>query len=135
MSGCNNLNKVKAYKKVAKNYYEAVDILNRKKLAFGEPAVVSFYYPDESDLDRVIKLAIGYGSINGGVEILSNINNDSSTRIDNAQVEINKDGEKQVVTVSDAFDYVIGKINEYDYDVIDDDVIIDIINGSFEQNI
>jgi hypothetical protein len=135
MSGNCNLNKVKAYKKVAKNYYAAVGILNEKKLAFGEPAVVPFYYPDESDLDRKIKLAVGYGSINGGVEVLSNIHNDSSTRIDDATVAINKDGEKQVVTVSEAFDYVIGKINEFDYDNIDDDVIIDIINGSFEQNI
>lgn len=74
----NNLNKAKAYKKVAKNYYDAVDILNSKKLAFGEPAVVPFYYPDESDLDRQIKLAIGYGSINGGVEVMTNLNQDSS---------------------------------------------------------
>lgn len=125
-----DLNKVKAYKKVAKNYYDAVGILNAKKLAFGEPAVVPFYHPDESDLDRVIRLAVGYGSINGGVEILTNIFNDSSTRIDNAECAMVIDGEQKVLTMSEAFDYILRKLESIDVQNIPKDEINDIIIGS-----
>lgn len=125
----NNLNKVKAYKKVAKNYYDAVGILNAKKLAFGEPAVVPFYHPDESDIDRQIRLAIGYGSINGGVEVLTNLNQDSSTRVDNTECAMVIDGEEKVLTMHDAFDYVLRKLESFDYSEMSEDVIDDIING------
>lgn len=125
------LNKVKAYKKVTKNYYDAVSVLNSKKLAFGEPAVVPFYYPDESDLDRVVKLAVGYGSINGGVEIFSNINNggDSSTRIDNAECAVMVDGQEQVMKISDAFNYIIEKLEGYDYGSLSEEEINKIIHS------
>jgi hypothetical protein len=125
----NDLNKVKAYKRVAKNYYEAVGILNDKKLAFGEPAVVPFYYPDKSDLDRVIRLAVGYGSINGGVEILSNINNSTSKRIDDAECEMTIDGEQKILTMSEAFDYILRKLESVDDQSIPEEEITDIIIG------
>ena len=124
----NNLNKVKAYKKVAKNYYDAVGILNSKKLAFGEPAVVPFYHPDESDLDRQIRLAIGYGSINGDVEIMTKLNHDSSTRIDDAECAITIEGESKVLTISEAFDYVLKKLESFDFTEIPKDEIDDIIS-------
>lgn len=124
----NNLNKAKAYKKVAKNYYDAVGILNSKKLAFGEPAVVPFYHPDESDLDRQIRLAIGYGSINGGVEIMTNLNQDSSTRIDDAECAMTIEGESKVLTISEAFDYVLKKLESFDFTEIPKDEIDDIIS-------
>ena len=127
MSGNCNLNKVKAYKRVAKNYYAAVGILNEKKLAFGEPAVVPFYYPDESDLDRKIKLAVGYGSINGGVEVITNLNQDSSTRIDDDECAMTIEGERKVLTMSEAFDYILRKLESFDFTEIPKDEIDDII--------
>ena len=123
-----NLNKVKAYKRVAKNYYAAVGILNEKKLAFGEPAVVPFYYPDESDLDRKIKLAVGYGSINGGVEIMTNLNQDSSTRIDDAECAMTIEGESKVLTISEAFDYILRKLESLDITESPNDKVDNIIN-------
>ena len=81
-----NITKFNAYKRIAKNYLDAVNILNERPLVLGEPAVVPFYYPSEDDPDRIIKLVIGVGSINGQIEILSNINYDSSTRINDATI-------------------------------------------------
>ena len=123
-----NLNKAKAYKKVVGSFDEAVDILNSKKLAFGEPAVVPFYYPEDSSS---IRLAIGYGSLNGGVEIVSSVNIPQDKRIDDSTVEVRDvDSSTSIMTVADAFEYVLYKIDEFNRNALTEKDINDIINGN-----
>ena len=124
-----NINKIKAYKKVAKSYYDAVRILYERKLAFGEPAIVPFYHPDETDPDKKVKLAIGFGSINGGVEVLPTTLMDSSTRIDDSEVGIVIDGETHIFRVADAFEYILEQINDIANGSISDDDIRNIVNS------
>lgn len=85
----NNLNKAAAYKKIERDFYAAVEILNNRNLAFGEPAVVPYYHPNADYEDREIRLAIGYGSLNGEVEIVSTAN-DASTDVYRLQKEIDQ---------------------------------------------
>ncbi len=122
-----NINKFNAYKRIAKSFFDAVKILNERPLVLGEPAVVPFYYPDESDLDRQIRLAIGYGSINGGVEVMTNLNQDSSTRIDDAECAMTIEGERKVLTMSEAFDYILRKLESFDFTEIPKNEIDEII--------
>lgn len=83
-----NLTKYDAYRHIADNYDDAVRILKEKHLALGEPAVVSFYYPDKDDDNRQIMTMLGIGSMNGETETISRISNDSSTIIENLQKKI-----------------------------------------------
>ena len=73
-----NFNKYNAYRLVADDYTAAVDIMKSKKLGFGEPAVVPFYYPDKNDENRKIRLMLGLGSIDGNIEIFVNTPHDPS---------------------------------------------------------
>lgn len=125
-----DITKFNAYKYVAKSYFDAVDILNNKPLVLGEPAVVPFYYPREDDPDRIIKLLMGVGSINGQVEILNNINYDSSTRIDDDTI-YNSDA-STVMTMRETLDYIFNRIDDVDDEIPDpmeSSEVDDIIRG------
>ena len=80
-----NITKFNAYKKVLNNYQEAIDKLNERPLAFGEPAVVAYYYPSVDDENKVIKLLLGVGSINGEIALFD-------------QTGVSKENEPIVVT-------------------------------------
>ena len=49
-----NLNKYKAYKKIADNYNQALDLVRDKRPVLGEPVVVPYYSPDVDDPDNFI---------------------------------------------------------------------------------
>jgi len=125
-----NITKFNAYKRIAKNYFDAVDILNERPLVLGEPACVPFYYPCDDDPDRIIKLLMGVGSINGQVEILSNLKYDSSTRIDDATI-YNRDA-STVMTMGETLDYIFDRIDDVEEEIpdpMDSSEVEDIING------
>ena len=125
-----NIDKFNAYKKIAKNYFDAANILSNKPLVLGEPAVVPYYSPSEDDEDRVIKLLMGVGSINGAVEIINSSGGDASTRIDDAQI-YNSDA-STVMTMRDTLDYIFNKIDEVEDEIptpMEPNEVDDIING------
>lgn len=72
MVDISNISKFNAYRTVADDFVAAEEIMKNKKLAYGEPAVVPFYYPNKDDENRLVKLMFGIGSIDGNVEIFSN---------------------------------------------------------------
>ena len=68
MKGCynmQNLNKYKAYKNVADNYDQALDLVRDKRPVLGEPVVVPYYSPDVDDPDKRISILFAVGSLNG----------------------------------------------------------------------
>lgn len=71
-----NINKYNAYRQVADDYTAAVEFMKSKKLAYGEPAVVPFYYPNKDDANKVVKLMLGIGSLDDNVEIFANVTNE-----------------------------------------------------------
>lgn len=60
-----NLNKYKAYKNIADNYNQALDLVREKRPVLGEPVVVPYYSPDVDDPDRRISILFAIGSLNG----------------------------------------------------------------------
>ena len=60
-----NLNKYKAYKNIADNYNQALDLVREKRPVLGEPVVVPYYSPDVNDPDRRISILFAIGSLNG----------------------------------------------------------------------
>ena len=72
MKGCynmQNLNKYKAYKKIADNYNQALDLVKDKLPVLGEPVVVPYYSPDVDDPDRRISMLFAVGSLNGEIKV------------------------------------------------------------------
>lgn len=67
-----NMNKQTAYKEIVANYDAARTLLYERKLAYGESAIVPFYYPDRTSPVKTVELMEGVGSVNG--EILINCN-------------------------------------------------------------
>jgi len=105
MNNQNSLSKYNAYTEIASNYEAARDILFQKKLALGEPATVSFYYPDrDSDPEvRVVKTMLGIGSINGTIMSICDILG-SDTYADGANVYVSERGE--YMSLGDAINYL-----------------------------
>lgn len=125
-----NITKFNAYKRIAKSYFDALDILNERPLVLGEPACVPYYYPSEDDPGRIIKLLMGVGSINGQVEIINGITEDSSTRIDDSTI-YNSDA-STVMTMRETLDYIFDKIDDVEEEIpdpMDSSEVEDIING------
>ena len=125
-----NISKFNAYKKIAKSYFDAVDILDSKPLVLGEPAVVPYWDPSEDDENRVIRLLMGVGSIDGKVDIINGHSEDSSIRIDDAEV-YNRDA-STVMTMRDTLDYIFDKIYVVEDEIptpMKHDEVEDIING------
>ena len=60
-----NLNKYKAYKNIADNYNQALDLVRDKRPVLGEPVVVPYYSPGIDDPDRRISILFAIGSLNG----------------------------------------------------------------------
>lgn len=60
-----NLNKYKAYKNIADNYDQALDLVRDKRPVLGEPVVVPYYSPDVDDPDKRISILFAVGSLNG----------------------------------------------------------------------
>ena len=66
MKGCYNmpnLNKYKAYKKIADNYNQALDLVRDKRPVLGEPVVVPYYSPDVDDPDKRISILFAVSTI------------------------------------------------------------------------
>ena len=125
-----NITKFNAYKKIAKSYFDAVDILENRPLVLGEPAVVPYWDPSEDDENRVIKLLMGVGSIDGQIEIINGGNHDTSTRIDDAEI-YNRDA-STVMTMRETLDYIFDKIDDVEDEIpipMEHDEVEDIING------
>lgn len=126
-----NIEKFNAYKKIAKSYFDAVDILDNKPLVLGEPAVVPYWDPSEDSENRVIKLLMGVGSIDGNVEIINGGGHDASTRIDDAEI-YNSDA-STVMTMRETIDYIFDKIDDVEDEIptpMEHDEVEDIINGA-----
>ena len=73
MKGCYNmpnLNKYKAYKNIADNYDQALDLVRNKRPVLGEPVVVPYYSSDVDDSDKRINLLFVVGSLNGEFVII-----------------------------------------------------------------
>ena len=98
-----NLSKYTAYKEIASNYDEARALLESKKLAYGEGAVVSFYFPGRSAEVKTIEQMLGVGGIDGNIMIYSNILGTDS-RVDNATIFL--ESKNKTVKLSEAFDIV-----------------------------
>jgi len=64
-----NLNKYKAYKNIADNYDQALDLIRDKLPVLGEPVVVPYYSPDVYDPDRRISMLFAVGSLNGEFKV------------------------------------------------------------------
>lgn len=64
-----SVNKFTAYKEIAQNYTDAIDIMSRKQLVLGEPAIVPYYTDLENNEDD-ISLLLGIGSIGGRISII-----------------------------------------------------------------
>lgn len=98
-----NLSKYTAYKEIASNYDEARALLESKKLAYGEGAVVSFYFPGRSAEVKTIEQMLGVGGIDGNIMIYSNILG-ADSRVDNATIFL--ESKNKTVKLSEAFDIV-----------------------------
>ena len=59
---------------------------------------------------------------------MTNLNQDSSTRIDDAECAMTIEGERKVLTMSEAFDYILRKLESFDFTEIPKDEIDDIIS-------
>lgn len=101
----NDILKYNAYREVASNYEAARDIIYQLKPAYGETAIVPFFYPDRTDPNKTIQLLMGVGSLNGNVMFQSNIMG-SDTRVDNASVYVASAGGD--MSVKDAIEYIAG---------------------------
>lgn len=60
-----NLNKYKAYKNIADNYDQALDLVRDKRPVLGEPVAVPYYSPDVDDPNKRISILFAVGSLNG----------------------------------------------------------------------
>ena len=61
-----NLKKYRAYKNVADNYDQALDLIRDRHPVLGEPVVVPYYLQDIDNPDkRRINLLFAVGSLNG----------------------------------------------------------------------
>jgi hypothetical protein len=60
---------------------------------------------------------------------MTNLNQDSSTRIDDAECAMTIEGESKVLTMSEAFDYILRKLESIDVQDIPEDEIYDIIGS------
>ena len=98
-----NLSKYTAYKEIASNYDEARALLESKKLAYGEGAVVSLYFPGRSAEVKTIEQMLGVGGIDGNIMIYSNILG-ADSRVDNATIFL--ESKNKTVKLSEAFDIV-----------------------------
>ena len=101
-SSPNSMWKFNAYREVATNYEVARDIIYQKRLAYGEAAIVPYYYPDRSSEDKKVQNLVGIGALDGDVMFISDMIG-GDTNIDNATVTV--DGIE--MTVKDAFAYVM----------------------------
>ena len=98
-----NLSKYTAYKEIASNYDEARALLESKKLAYGEGAVVSFYFPGRSAEVKTIEQMLGVGGIDGNIMVYSNILG-ADSRVDDATIFLAS--KNKTVKLSEAFDIV-----------------------------
>ena len=98
-----NLSKYTAYKEIASNYDEARALLESKKLAYGEGAVVSFYFPGRSAEVKTIEQMLGVGGIDGNIMIYSNILG-ADSKVDSATMFL--ESKNKTVKLSEAFDIV-----------------------------
>jgi hypothetical protein len=78
-----NLNKYKAYKNIADNYDQALDLVRDKLPVLGEPVVVPYYSPDVYDPDRRISMLFVVGSLNGEFKVFEP-NDDIIAHIDSS---------------------------------------------------
>lgn len=134
-----NLSKYTAYKEIASNYDEARALLESKKLAYGEGAVVSFYFPGRSAEVKSIEQMLGVGGIDGNIMVYSNILG-SDSRVDDATIFLAS--KNKTVKLSEAFDIVtentddrtlaaIGEIKaSIDAQTVNDAEKLDLINAS-----
>ena len=60
-----NLKKYRAYKNVADDYDQALDLVREKRPVLGEPVVIPYYSPDVDDPDKRISILFAVGSLNG----------------------------------------------------------------------
>ena len=104
-----NLSKYTAYKEIASNYDEARALLESKKLAYGEGAVVSFYFPGRSAEVKTIEQMLGVGGIDGNIMVYSNILG-ADSRVDDATIFLAS--KNKTVKLSEAFDMVTEDIDD-----------------------
>lgn len=58
--------KFNAYRRVANDLNEAMEIIGSRKLAFGEPACVMYSYPDSSNPEEN-RMLVGIGGLDGSI--------------------------------------------------------------------
>ena len=104
-----NLSKYTAYKEIASNYDEARALLESKKLAYGEGAVVSFYFPGRSAEVKTIEQMLGVGGIDGNIMVYSNILG-ADSRVDDATIFLAS--KNKTVKLSEAFDIITESIDD-----------------------
>ena len=104
-----NLSKYTAYKEIASNYDESRALLESKKLAYGEGAVVSFYFPGRSAEVKTIEQMLGVGGIDGNIMVYSNILG-ADSRVDEATIFLAS--KNKTVKLSEAFDIVTENLDD-----------------------
>ncbi len=64
LKGDNNSYKFNAYREIAYDLSAAMEIMGKRKLAFGEPAIVMYHHPNGDDPQQTLML-MGVGGLNG----------------------------------------------------------------------
>ncbi len=122
-----------AYKKIAANFEEAVELILSKKLVLGEPIVVPFYYthkqidPETGEPRRTLELAFGIGSADVDHPYIHCSFNNS---IANDEIIIDDDGTKH--TLKEVLDTIITQedVDDAIIQAIDNAGIIDAISNN-----
>ena len=122
-----------AYKKIAANFEEAVELILSKKLVLGEPIVVPFYYthkqidPETGEPRRTLELVFGIGSADVDHPYIHCSFNNS---IANDEIIIDDDGTKH--TLKEVLDTIITQedVDDAIIQAIDNAGIIDAISNN-----
>jgi hypothetical protein len=120
-----------AYKKIAANFEEAVELILSKKLVLGEPIVVPFYYthkqvdPETGEPRVTLELVFGIGSADVDHPYIHCSFNNS---IANDEIIVDEDGTKH--TLKEVLDTIITQedVDEAIIQAIDNAGIIDAIS-------
>jgi hypothetical protein len=122
-----------AYKKIAANFEEAVELILSKKLVLGEPIVVPFYYthkqidPETGEPRKTLELVFGIGSADVDHPYIHCSFNNS---IANDEIIIDDDGTKH--TLKEVLDTIITQedVDDAIIQAIDNAGIIDAISNN-----
>lgn len=122
-----------AYKKIAANFEEAVELILSKKLVLGEPIVVPFYYthkqidPETGEPRRTLELVFGIGSADVDHPYIHCSFNNS---IANDEIIIDDDGTRH--TLKEVLDTIITQedVDDAIIQAIDNAGIIDAISNN-----